>query len=87
MVFIPEGSFILPKYIFPIAHLQNISSYGINYGKTPPALSEIQIQCDNITKPHFYHFSDYIAMLLERVKHIYQIVKDHHNEVIDKCHL
>ncbi len=44
--------------IFPINHLQNLSSYEIVYGHKPPAITDLQLEGDDLTCPTFYCFSD-----------------------------
>ncbi len=43
---------------FPINHLQNLSSYEIVYGHKPPAITDLQLEGDDLTRPTFYHFFD-----------------------------
>ncbi len=70
--------------IFPINHLQNLSSYEIVYGHKPPTFTDLQLEEDDLTRPTFYHFSDYLDLLNERVHAIRDIVKEHHNQTIQK---
>ncbi len=70
--------------IFPINHLQNLSNYEIVCGRKPLAITDLQLEGDDLTRPTFYHFSDYIDLLNERVHVIRDIVKEHHNQTIEK---
>ncbi len=78
-----EYGFILFKYL-TISHLQNLSSYEIVYGRKPPAMSDLQLESDKLTKPAFYHFTDYLDLLNERIHAIRDIVKEQHNNTIEK---
>ncbi len=69
---------------FCINHLQNLSSYEIVYGCKPPAITDLQLEGDDLTRPAFYHFSDYLNLLNERIHAIWDIVKEHHNQTIQK---
>ncbi len=64
--------------IFPINHLQNLSSYEIVYGCKLPAITDLQLEGDNLTRSTFYRFSDYLDLLNECVHAICDIVKEHH---------
>ncbi len=57
----------------------NISSYESVYGRKPPAMSDLQLQGDSVTRPPFYHFTDYLDLLNERMHAIRYIVKMKHN--------
>ncbi len=70
--------------IFSINHLQNLSSYEIVYGRKPRAITDLQLEVDILTHPTFYHFSDYLGLLNEWVHTIRDIVKEHHNQTIQK---
>ncbi len=63
-----EHVHILLKY-FPISHLQNLSSYEIVYGRKPPAITDLQLEGDELTRPAFYRFSDYLDLLNEHSIH------------------
>ncbi len=69
---------LLLKY-FPINHLHNLSSYEIVYGHKPPAITDLQLEEDDLTSQAFYPFSDYLDLLNERIHAICNIVKEHHN--------
>ncbi len=69
----------MPKFclnIFPINDLQNLSSYEIVYGHKLPAITDLQLEGDDLTRPTFYHFSHYLDLLNERVHAIRDIVKE-----------
>ncbi len=68
--------------IFPINHLQNLSSYEIVYGHKSPAIKDLQLEGDDPTRPTFYCFSDYLDLLNECIHTIWNIVKEHHNQTI-----
>ncbi len=70
--------------IFSINHLQNLSSYEIVYGRKPQAIMDLQLEGDDLTYPTFYDFSDYLDLLNEHVHAIRDIVKEHHNQTIQK---
>ncbi len=70
--------------IFPITHLQNLSSYEIVYGCKPPAIMDLELEEDDLTQPAFYRFSDYLDLLNECIYAIRDIVKEHHNQTIQK---
>ncbi len=70
--------------IFPISHLQNISSYEIVYGHNLLAIMDLQLEGDDLTRPAFYHFSDYLDLLNECIRSMLDIVKVHHNQTIQK---
>ncbi len=70
--------------IFPISHLQNLSSYEILYGRKPPTISNLQLEGDDLTRPAFYRFTDYLDLLNELIHAIHDIVKDNHNQTIVK---
>ncbi len=72
---------------FPIAHLSNLSSYEIVYGRKPPVLTDIKSQADDLAKPKFFHYSDYMDMLNKRMKYIRNIAQKHHNAVVEKRRL
>ncbi len=74
--------FMLEKV--PINHLQNLSSYENVYGHKPPAITDLQLEGDDLTPPTFYHFPDYLDLFNERVHVIRDIVKEHHNQTIPK---
>ncbi len=59
--------------------MQNLSSYEIVYGRKPPAITDLQLEGDNLTRPAFYRFTDY-----ERIHAIHEIVKENHNQTIEK---
>ncbi len=72
--------------IFRISHLQNLSAYEILYGRKPPAISNLQLEGDDLTRPAFYRFTDYHDLLNERIHAIRDIVKENHNQTIEKSH-
>ncbi len=47
-------------------------------------MSDIQLQGDNVARPAFYHFTDYLDLLNERIHAIRDIVKIQHNQTIEK---
>ncbi len=48
---------------FPINHLQNLSSYENVYGHKLLTITDLQLEVDNLTRPTFYCFSDYLDLL------------------------
>ncbi len=72
------------KIFFPIGHLHDRSSYEIVYGRKLPAISNLQLEGDNVTRPHFYHFQECLDLLNERIHAIRDIVKILHNQIIEK---
>ncbi len=57
---------IMPRsawIFYPINLLQNLSSYEIVYGHKPPAIMDLQLEGDDLTRPTFYCFSDYLDLL------------------------
>ncbi len=70
--------------IFPINHLQNLRSYEIVYGHKLPAIMDLLLEEDDLTHPTIYRFSDYLDLLNEHVHAIRDIVKEHHNQTIQK---
>ncbi len=81
MVYHVEYGHILLKY-FSINHLQNLSSYEIVYGHKPQAITDLQLEGAEFTRPAFYHFSDYLDLLNEHIHAIRDIVKENHNQTI-----
>ncbi len=47
--------------------------------------TDLQLEGDDLTRSTFYHFSGYLNLLNERVHSIRDIVKEHHNQTIQKC--
>ncbi len=74
---------VLLEY-FQINHLQNLSSYEIVYGRKLLSITDLELEGDDLTRPTFYHFSDYLDLLNERVHAIHDIAKEHHNQTIEK---
>ncbi len=70
--------------IFPINHLQNLSSYEIVSGHKLPAIMDLQPEGDDLTHPTFYRFADYLDLQNECVHAIRDIVKEHHNQTIQQ---
>ncbi len=70
--------------IFPINHLQNLSSYEIVYDRKPQTITDLQLEGDDLTHPKFYPFSDYLDLLNEPIHAIRDIVKEHYNQTIQK---
>ncbi len=70
--------------IFSISHLQNFISYEIIYNHKLPAITDLQLKGDDLTPPAFYHFTDYLDLLTERIHTISDIVKENHNQTIEK---
>ncbi len=70
--------------MLPINQLQNLSSYEIVYGRKLRAIMDLQLEGDNLTRLTFYRFSDYLDLLNECVHAILDIVKEHHNQTIQK---
>ncbi len=68
--------------IFPIGHLQNLSSFEIVYGHKLPAISDLQLEGDNLTRSAFYHFTDFLDLLNKCIHAIRDIVKENHNQTI-----
>ncbi len=64
--------------------MQNIRSYEIIYWCKPPAISDLQLEGDCLTRLAFYHFADYLDLLNERIHAIVDIVKENHNHTIEK---
>ncbi len=83
MVYHVNYGHVLLEY-FPINHLQNLGSYEIVHSCKPPAITDLQLEGDDLTCPTFYNFSDYLDLLNERVHAIHDIVKEHHNKTIQK---
>ncbi len=67
-----------------ISHLQNLGSYEIVYGCKLPAITDLQLEGDNLTRPTIYHFTDYMNLLNECIHAICDIVKENHNQTIEK---
>ncbi len=44
----------------------------------------VQLEGDDLTHPTFYHFTEYLDLRNERVHAIRDIVKEHHNQTIQK---
>ncbi len=70
--------------IIPINHLQSLSCYEIVYGHKPPAITDLQLEGDDLIRPTFYRFSDYLDLPNECVHAIRDIVKEHYNQTIQK---
>ncbi len=70
--------------ISSIAHLQNISSYEIVYGRKPLTISDLHLEGDDLTRPPFYCFTDYLDLHNERIHALRDIVEEHHNQTIEK---
>ncbi len=70
--------------ILPISHLKNLSSYNIVYGRKLLAVSDLQLEGDALTRPPFYPFTDYLDLLNEWIHALHDIVKEHHNQTIEK---
>ncbi len=47
-------------------------------------MSDLQLESDKVTKPAFYHFTDYLDLLNERIHAIREIVREQHNNTIEK---
>ncbi len=47
-------------------------------------LSDLQFEGDDLTCPTFYLFTDYLDLLNECIYAIRDIVKDNHNQTIEK---
>ncbi len=69
---------------FPISHLENLSAYEILYGRKPPTISNLQLTGDDLIRPTFYRFTDYLDLLNELIHAIRDIVKENHNQTIVK---
>ncbi len=50
----------------------------------PPAISDLQLDGDDLTRPPFYCFTDYLDLLNERIHALSDIVKEHHNQTFEK---
>ncbi len=70
--------------ILAISHLQNLSSYEIIYHRKPLAISDLQLERDDLTCPLFYHFTDYLDLLNKCIRELRDIVKEQHNQTIEK---
>ncbi len=70
--------------ILPISHLQNLSSYDIVYDHKLSAISDLQLEGDDLTHPPFYHLTNYLNLLNEWINALCDIVKEHHNQTIEK---
>ncbi len=70
--------------ILSISHFQNLNSYEIIYGRKLPAISDLQLEGDDLTRPPFYYFKDYLDLLNERICVLCDIVKEQHNQTIEK---
>ncbi len=64
--------------------MQNLSSYDIVYGSKLPAISDLQLEGDDLTRPPFYRFTDYFDLLNEWIRALCDILKEHHNQTIEK---
>ncbi len=64
--------------------MQHNSSYEIIYGLKPPAISNLRLEADDLTRPPFYHFTDYLDLLNEWIYSLLDSVKEHHNQTIEK---
>ncbi len=69
-----EYAFFLLEH-FQISHLQNLSGYEIVYGQKPLAISDLQLEGDDLTCPPFYHFTAYLD-LNECIHALCDIVKE-----------
>ncbi len=49
-----------------------------------PAISDLQLEGDDLTRPPFYHFTDYLDLLNEWIHALCDIVKEHDNQIIEK---
>ncbi len=49
-----------------------------------PDISDLQLEGDDVTRLAFYHFTDYLDLLNRHVHAIRDIVKENHNQTIDK---
>ncbi len=47
-------------------------------------MSDLQLESGKVTKPVCYHFTDYLDLLNERIHGIRDIVKEQHNNTIEK---
>ncbi len=45
-------------------------------------MKDLQLEGDNVTRPTFHHFRDYLNLLNERIHTIRDIVKTQHNQTI-----
>ncbi len=52
--------------------------------RKPPAISNLQLEEDDLTHPAFYRFTDYLDLLNELIHAICDIVKENHNQTIEK---
>ncbi len=76
-----EHGHILLKY-FP--NWSFAKSQQIVYGRRPPAIINLQLEGDDLTHPAFYQFTDYLDLLNKRIHAICAIVKENHNQTIEK---
>ncbi len=70
--------------IFSISHLKILSSYDIVYRCKPLAISDLQLEGDDLTHPPFYRFTDYLNLLNEQIHALCNILNEHHNQTIEK---
>ncbi len=70
--------------IFSISHLQNLSSYEIVYGRKPPAITDLQLEGGDLNCHTFYHLTNYLDFLNECTHAICDIMKENHNQTIEK---
>ncbi len=47
-------------------------------------ITDLQLEGDDLTRPAFYHFTDYLDLLNESIHAICDIVKENHNQTIKK---
>ncbi len=76
-----EHGHILLKY-FP--NWSFAKSQQIVYGRRPSAIINLQLEGDDLTHPAFYQFTDYLDLLNKRIHAICAIVKENHNQTIEK---
>ncbi len=62
----------------------NLNSYEIVYGRNLPGITYLQLEGDELSHPTFYHFCDYLDLLNELIHTILDIVKQNHNQTIQK---
>ncbi len=68
--------------IFNKSSAKLLQIYEIVYGHKPPAITDLQLDGDELTHPAFYHFSDYLDLLNEHIQAIRDIVKENHTQTI-----
>ncbi len=79
-----EHGYILFKHFFQSVICRIIPVYENVYSHKLPAISDLQLEGDDLTCPPFYRFTDYLDLLNERIHTLCHIVKEHYNQTIEK---